>query len=54
MANAGDETETTDKPNFAKLHLGQHGPSIWRDGMEVGNPIRDGLSTFSLCFCGVG
>lgn len=27
-----------------KLFLGQHGPSIWRDQMEIGNPVRDGLS----------
>lgn len=28
----------------AKLYLGQNGPSIWRDGMEIANPMRDGLS----------
>ncbi|KIM64500.1 hypothetical protein SCLCIDRAFT_633828 [Scleroderma citrinum Foug A] len=27
----------------AKLYLGQNGPSIWRDGMEIANPMRDGL-----------
>ncbi|KAF9246972.1 actin family [Melanogaster broomeanus] len=26
------------------LYLGQHGPSIWRPGMEIGNPLRDGLT----------
>jgi len=50
MANAGDETETTDKPSFTKVYMGQYGPSIWRDGMEVGNPLRDGLSAFDCFF----
>ncbi|KAL4076536.1 actin family, partial [Scleroderma yunnanense] len=27
----------------AKLYLGQNGPTVWRDGMEIGNPLRDGL-----------
>lgn len=31
-------------PTKKKLFLGQHGPSIWRDQMEIGNPVRDGLS----------
>ncbi|KAH7916750.1 actin family [Hygrophoropsis aurantiaca] len=39
-----DATSDTPKPkNDAKLYLGQHGPSIWRKGMEIGNPVRDGL-----------
>ena len=32
----------------AKLYIGQHGPSIWRSGMEVGNPLVDGLSSSQL------
>lgn len=27
-----------------KLYIGQNGPSLWREGMEVSNPIVDGLS----------
>lgn len=27
-----------------KLHIGQHGPSMFRPHMEVGNPMKDGLS----------
>ncbi|KZP24664.1 Actin/actin-like protein, partial [Athelia psychrophila] len=38
---AGDDART--KNAKAKLYLGQHGPSIWRAGMEIGNPMRDGL-----------
>ncbi|KIO00756.1 hypothetical protein M404DRAFT_16358 [Pisolithus tinctorius Marx 270] len=51
---AGDDTpkavvssyygyKTTAGDSDAKLYLGQHGPSIWRPGMEIGNPWRDGL-----------
>ncbi|KAF7965877.1 hypothetical protein HWV62_41160 [Athelia sp. TMB] len=40
MADAGDGTAPSKN---AKLYLGQHGPSIWRAGMEIGNPMRDGL-----------
>lgn len=29
----------------AKMYIGQDGPSVWRDGMEIGNPMKDGLST---------
>ncbi|KAF8559033.1 brg1-associated factor b [Imleria badia] len=53
--NAGDSDvqmgDTTGEGNSegpklrsdAKLYLGQHGPSIWRAGMEIGHPFRDGL-----------
>ena len=44
MAEAGEDGEA--KKKDAKLFLGQHGPSIWRDQMEIGNPLREGLSTF--------
>ncbi|KAG6332297.1 hypothetical protein ID866_6792 [Astraeus odoratus] len=51
---AGDDTpkavvssyygyKTTVGDSDAKLYLGQHGPSIWREGMEISNPLRDGL-----------
>ncbi|EIM88243.1 brg1-associated factor b [Stereum hirsutum FP-91666 SS1] len=26
-----------------RLFIGQHGPSIWRANMEIGNPMKDGL-----------
>ncbi|EAU84581.1 brg1-associated factor b [Coprinopsis cinerea okayama7 len=28
---------------FAQMFLGQNGPSMWRPGMEIGNPLVDGL-----------
>lgn len=31
------------KPKYANMYIGQNGPSIWRPGMEIGNPITDGL-----------
>jgi len=34
-------------PKIAKMFVGQDGPSIYREGMEVGNPLKEGLST---CF----
>lgn len=43
MADGG-EGDAGDKPNYAKLYLGHTGPSLWRDGMEIGNPVVDGLS----------
>ena len=40
----GDGTPEAPKPRSdAKLYLGQHGPSIWRAGMEIGHAFRDGL-----------
>lgn len=44
MADAGDESAQKSKKKNAKLFLGQHGPSIWRDRMEIGNPLSEGLS----------
>ena len=36
----------------AKLYIGQNGPSLWRSGMQVGNPMHDGLSAcFAFCVC---
>ncbi|KAF8450789.1 brg1-associated factor b [Boletus edulis BED1] len=41
---AGESNPEAPKPRSdAKLYLGQHGPSIWRAGMEIGHPFRDGL-----------
>jgi actin-like protein 6B len=41
----GGETASTQPTRKAKMYIGQDGPSIWRDGMEIGNPLKDGLST---------
>ncbi|KAJ7179318.1 actin-related protein Arp4p [Mycena filopes] len=41
MPDAVDPHSGTGK--FAKMYMGQYGPSVWREGMEVANPLRDGL-----------
>lgn len=45
MAEEGEDGE--ERRKNVKLFPGQHGPSIWRDQMEIGNPLREGLSAFS-------
>lgn len=34
-----------------KLYIGQNGPSLWRSGMQVGNPMHDGLGVYQYCPC---
>ena len=34
-----------------KLYIGQNGPSLWRSGMQVGNPMHDGLSAYTSFLC---
>ncbi|EGO27381.1 hypothetical protein SERLADRAFT_460685 [Serpula lacrymans var. lacrymans S7.9] len=41
----GDAPTEPTKKKDTKMFLGQHGPSIWREGMEIGSPLRDGLIT---------
>ncbi|KAJ7117406.1 actin-related protein Arp4p [Mycena crocata] len=42
-------TDPTEDPmhappgRFAKMYMGQYGPSVWREGMEVANPLNEGL-----------
>ena len=37
--------DPTAQPSVSsKAYFGQHGPSMWRANMQVGNPIQDGLS----------
>ncbi|KAI0637838.1 actin-like protein Arp4p [Trametes polyzona] len=40
-APEGEQPQAT-KPKV-KLYIGQNGPSLWRSGMQVGNPMHDGL-----------
>ena len=42
---ADDHSAPRPTPKIAKMFVGQGGPSIYRDGMEVGNPMKEGLST---------
>lgn len=46
MAEAGateGEEPQAPKPKV-KLYIGQNGPSLWRSGMQIGNPMHDALS----------
>ncbi|KAI0285035.1 brg1-associated factor b [Russula aff. rugulosa BPL654] len=29
----------------SKMYIGQHGPSVWRENMQIGNPMSEGLIT---------
>jgi len=40
----GDGAEAEKPREDSKLFIGQHGPSIWREGMEIGSPMKDSLS----------
>jgi len=46
MADAGENPETVNRGKYSKLYIGSSGPSVWREGMEVANPISEGLSRF--------
>lgn len=49
--NPEDGGEPAQAPSKnAKMYIGQDGPSVWRAGMEIGNPMREGLSTCILSF----
>lgn len=44
----GEEGDASKKPaKKVKLYLGQNGPSVWREEMEVANPVYQSLSTSS-------
>jgi actin-like protein 6B len=46
----GDGTEVIEQPPKAKLYIGSSGPSVWRSGMEVANPVTDGMSGVQVPF----
>lgn len=46
MSDNLENPETTVQPKFAKIYIGQSGPSVWRDKMEIGHPLVDGLSSY--------
>ena len=49
MGEAGEENgDAGKKPEKKiKLYIGQNGPSVWREDMQIANPVHNGLSTFS-------
>lgn len=47
MTEGAAEGETVETPaKRTKLYVGQNGPSVWREAMEVGNPVQGGMSAF--------
>ncbi|KAF8505513.1 actin-like protein Arp4p [Russula emetica] len=45
MSEAGTEAESASQRDENKLYIGQHGPSVWRENMQIGNPMSEGLIT---------
>ncbi|THH03201.1 hypothetical protein EW146_g10489 [Bondarzewia mesenterica] len=43
MADTSGETQQEAPKEENRLYIGQHGLSIWREGMQIGNPMKDGL-----------
>ncbi|KAI0269245.1 actin-related protein Arp4p [Gloeopeniophorella convolvens] len=43
MTEAGAEAEPAPLKEESKLYLGQHGPSVWREQMQIGNPVNEGM-----------
>ena len=50
MTETPENGEARVKPKFSKIYVGSSGPSIWRDGMEVANPLVEGLSACFLLY----
>ena len=46
MSDNLENPEAAVRPKFAKIYIGQSGPSVWRDKMEIGHPLVDGLSSY--------
>ena len=50
MAEADTEGESASQRDESKLYMGQHGPSVWREGMQIGNPMSEGLSACAISY----
>jgi len=45
-ATNGDAAPKPEKSNQkVKLYIGQNGPSMWREGMQIANPVQNGIIT---------
>ena len=52
MTEDGAENEPAPPREESKLYIGQNGPSVWREEMQIGNPMSEGLRAcriFSPC-----
>ncbi|CAL1702296.1 unnamed protein product [Somion occarium] len=44
MTEPGEEGDASPKPSpKVTMYVGNNGPTVWREGMEVAHPVRDGL-----------
>ena len=52
MGEAGEEGgDASKKPERKiKLFIGQNGPSVWREGMQIANPVHNGLSASAVSY----
>lgn len=46
--NENGEASAPSSSKKAKLHIGQHGPTMFRPNMHVRNPLNGGLSKYHL------
>lgn len=52
MNTGHEQSEQAEKKNKVNIYLGeQTGPSTWRAGMEIANPIRESLSKLRYALC---
>ncbi|KAF9534416.1 actin-related protein Arp4p [Crepidotus variabilis] len=43
MGDVQENGTTVVKSKYSSIYVGSSGPSLWREGMEIGNPIVEGL-----------
>lgn len=49
MGEGGEEGDASKKPDKkVKLYIGQSGPTVWREDMQIANPVHSSLSMSSL------
>jgi len=48
MTEADTEAESAAQRDESKLYMGQHGPSVWRENMQIGNPMSEGSSACAI------
>jgi actin-like protein 6B len=48
MTEADTEAESAPQKDESKLYIGQHGPSVWRENMQIGNSMSEGLSACAI------
>ena len=50
MSEPGEDGEASKKPpKKVKLYIGQNGPSVWREDMQIAYPVHNSMSASSEC-----